>query len=109
MPRLPASPRTRCSLRPWRRRSAGENAYSIHRLHAAAAGGRRRHGRNVPAAPAGRASMLGVILLLLGALLLVAEAHVPSHGTLATAAVAALTAGVVVTLSGAGAAAGVVI
>ena len=53
--------------------------------------------------------MLGVVLLLLGAVLLVAEAHVPSHGALGTAAVPALTAGVVLTLSGAGAAAGVVI
>lgn len=53
--------------------------------------------------------MLGLILMLLGAVLLVAEAHVPSHGALATAAVPALTAGVVLTLAAAGAAAGTVV
>src|SRR4051812_43081250 len=44
-----------------------------------------------------------------GAALMLAEAHVPSHGLLATASVAALTAGVVLALSGAGAAGGAVI
>jgi membrane-bound serine protease (ClpP class) len=40
---------------------------------------------------------------------MVAEAHVPSHGVLGTGAAAALTAGVVLALSGAGAAGGAVI
>jgi membrane-bound serine protease (ClpP class) len=40
---------------------------------------------------------------------MVAEAHVPSHGVLATGAVAALTAGVVLVFAGAGAAGGAVI
>ena len=53
-------------------------------------------------------SMFAVILVLLGAALMVAEAHLPSHGVLATGAAAALTAGVVLALSGAGAAAGMV-
>jgi membrane-bound ClpP family serine protease len=53
-------------------------------------------------------SMLGVILVLVGAALMVAEAHLPSHGVLATGAAAALTAGVVLALSDAGAAAGTV-
>jgi membrane-bound ClpP family serine protease len=48
-------------------------------------------------------STLGVILVIVGAMLMVAEAHVPTHGALATAAAAALTAGVVLALSGAGA------
>jgi membrane-bound ClpP family serine protease len=52
--------------------------------------------------------MLAVILLLVGAALIVAEAHLPSHGVLATGAAAALAAGVVLALSGAGAAAGTV-
>ena len=46
---------------------------------------------------------LGVILVVVGAALMVAEAHVPSHGALGTGAAAALTAGVVLALSGAGA------
>jgi membrane-bound ClpP family serine protease len=54
-------------------------------------------------------STLSVILVVVGAALMLAEAHVPSHGLLATASVAALTAGVVLALSGAGAAGGAVI
>jgi membrane-bound serine protease (ClpP class) len=53
-------------------------------------------------------STLGVILVVVGVALMVAEAHVPSHGVLGMAAAAALTAGVVLVLSGAGAAAGAV-
>jgi membrane-bound serine protease (ClpP class) len=49
-------------------------------------------------------SGLGIILMLLGVTLLVAEAHVPAHGTLATGAAIALTVGVMLTLSAAGAA-----
>jgi len=40
---------------------------------------------------------------------MVAEAHVPSHGALGTGAAAALTAGVVLALSGAGAPGGAVV
>jgi membrane-bound ClpP family serine protease len=54
-------------------------------------------------------STLGVILVIVGAVLMVAEAHVPSHGVLSTGAAAALTAGVVLALSGAGAAGGAVV
>jgi membrane-bound ClpP family serine protease len=46
---------------------------------------------------------LGLVLVVVGAALMVAEAHVPSHGALGTGAAAALTAGVVLALSGAGA------
>jgi membrane-bound ClpP family serine protease len=53
-------------------------------------------------------SALGLVLVVVGAALMVAEAHLPSHGVLATGAVAALTAGVVLALSGAGAAGGTV-
>ena len=48
-------------------------------------------------------STFGVVLVVVGAALMVAEAHVASHGVLGTAAAAALTAGVVLALSGAGA------
>jgi membrane-bound ClpP family serine protease len=48
-------------------------------------------------------STLGILLVLVGAALMVAEAHLATHGLLATAATAALAAGVVVGLSGAGA------
>jgi membrane-bound ClpP family serine protease len=48
-------------------------------------------------------STLGVVLVVVGAALMVAEAHVPSHGAFGSAAVAALAAGVVLVLSGAGA------
>jgi membrane-bound ClpP family serine protease len=54
-------------------------------------------------------STLGIILVAMGAALMVADAHLPSHGALATGAVAALTAGVVLVLSGAGAAGGAVV
>ena len=54
-------------------------------------------------------STLGVILVVVGAALMVAEAHVPTHGVLGTGAAAALTAGVVLALSGAGAAGGAVV
>ena len=49
-------------------------------------------------------SLLGVVLMILGVVLMVAEAHVPAHGTIATGAAAVLTAGVVLTLSASGAA-----
>lgn len=52
---------------------------------------------------------LGVILVVVGAALMVAEAHVPTHGALGTGAAAALTAGVVLVLSGAGASAAAVL
>ncbi len=54
-------------------------------------------------------SALGVILVMVGAALMVAEAHVPTHGALGTGAAAALTAGVVLVLAGAGAPAGAVL
>jgi membrane-bound ClpP family serine protease len=54
-------------------------------------------------------SGLGLILVVVGAALMVAEAHVPTHGVLGTGAAAALTAGVVLVLSGAGASAGAVV
>jgi membrane-bound ClpP family serine protease len=40
---------------------------------------------------------LGVILVVVGAALMVAEAHLPSHEVLGTGAAAALTAGVAAT------------
>jgi membrane protein implicated in regulation of membrane protease activity len=53
--------------------------------------------------------MLGLILVAVGAVLMITEAHFPSHGVLAAGAATALTAGVVLALLGAGAAdAGVV-
>jgi membrane-bound ClpP family serine protease len=52
---------------------------------------------------------LGVILVVVGAALMVAEAHLPSHGVLGMGAAAALTAGVVLALSSAGAAGGAVV
>jgi membrane-bound serine protease (ClpP class) len=54
-------------------------------------------------------STLGVVLVIAGAALMVAEAHLPSHGVMGTGAAAALTAGVVLTLSGAGATGGAVV
>jgi membrane-bound serine protease (ClpP class) len=47
-------------------------------------------------------SELGLLLVLLGAALAAAEAHVPSHGVFGTGAVAALAAGVALTLAGTG-------
>jgi membrane-bound serine protease (ClpP class) len=49
-------------------------------------------------------SMLGLLLVVVGAVLMIAEAHFPSHGVLATGAATALTAGAVLALAGAGAA-----
>jgi membrane-bound ClpP family serine protease len=54
-------------------------------------------------------SALGIALVVTGAALMVAEAHVPTHGVLATAATAAIVGGLVLVLSGAGAAGGVII
>jgi membrane-bound serine protease (ClpP class) len=51
-------------------------------------------------------STLGIVLVFLGAALMVAEAHVASHGVLGTGAALALATGVVLTLSDAGAPAG---
>ena len=45
-------------------------------------------------------STLGVVLVVVGAALMVAEAHVPTHGLLATAATAALAAGLVLAAVG---------
>jgi membrane-bound serine protease (ClpP class) len=50
---------------------------------------------------------LGLLLVLLGAALVVAEAHMPSHGVLGSAAVVSLALGVVLAVTGAGAAAAV--
>jgi membrane-bound serine protease (ClpP class) len=52
-------------------------------------------------------SALGLLLVLVGAMLVVAEAHMPSHGVLGGSAVAALTLGVVLALAGSGAAVGI--
>jgi membrane-bound serine protease (ClpP class) len=52
-------------------------------------------------------SALGLLLVLVGAALVVAEAHMPSHGAWGSAAVAALALGAVLALSGEGAAVGV--
>src|SRR3954462_12181881 len=48
-------------------------------------------------------STLGIVLVLVGATLMVAEAHVASHGVLGTGAALALATGVALALSGAGA------
>jgi membrane-bound serine protease (ClpP class) len=50
---------------------------------------------------------IGLLLVLMGAVLVVAEAHVPRHGALGSAGVAALAVGVVLAVTGAGAAAAV--
>ena len=47
-------------------------------------------------------STLGVVLLLLGAALAAAEAHVPSHGALGGSAAAAAAGGVALVIAGAG-------
>jgi membrane-bound serine protease (ClpP class) len=52
-------------------------------------------------------SELGIVLLLVGAALAVAEAHVPSHGALGGAAAAAVAAGIALVLGGAGLGAGI--
>jgi membrane-bound serine protease (ClpP class) len=49
-------------------------------------------------------SGIGLLLVLVGAVLVAAEAHMPSHGVLGTAAVISLALGVGLALSGAGAA-----
>ena len=46
---------------------------------------------------------LGLLLLLVGAALAVAEAHVPTHGALGTAAVTCLAGGIALVVAGAGA------
>jgi membrane-bound ClpP family serine protease len=51
---------------------------------------------------------LSIVLVIMGAALMVAEAHVPSHGALGAGAAAALSAAVVLALSGAGAPGGAV-
>src|SRR3954454_9724602 len=48
---------------------------------------------------------LGLLLVLIGALLVAAEAHVPSHGALGTGAIAALALGVALIFAAAGSAA----
>src|SRR4051812_32532386 len=47
---------------------------------------------------------LGLLLVLLGAILVAAEAHVPSHGALGAGAVASLAVGVALLVSAAGSA-----
>ena len=47
-------------------------------------------------------SAIGLLLVLVGATLVVAEAHVPSHGALGGAAAASLAAGIGLLVSGAG-------
>jgi len=47
-------------------------------------------------------SGIGLLLVLVGATLVVAEAHVPTHGALGTAAAVALAAGIALLVSGAG-------
>ena len=47
-------------------------------------------------------SAIGLLLVLVGATLVVAEAHVPSHGALGTAAAVALASGIGLLVSGAG-------
>ena len=54
-------------------------------------------------------STLGIALMAVGAALMVAEAHLPSHGALGAGAAGALTAGVVLVLSDAGAPGGAII
>lgn len=51
-------------------------------------------------------STLGIVLVFVGAALMVAEAHVASHGVLGTGAALALTTGVVLSLADAGVPAG---
>jgi membrane-bound ClpP family serine protease len=52
-------------------------------------------------------STLGLLLVLVGAMLAVAEAHLPSHGALGSGAVAALALGAGLLVAGTGAAVGV--
>jgi membrane-bound serine protease (ClpP class) len=52
---------------------------------------------------------LGLVLVLMGAALVVAEAHMPSHGVIGSAGVASLAIGAILAVAGAGAAAAVAI
>jgi membrane-bound ClpP family serine protease len=52
-------------------------------------------------------SAVGLLLVLVGASLVVAEAHLPSHGALGSAAIASLALGVALALAGEGAGAGI--
>jgi membrane-bound serine protease (ClpP class) len=54
-------------------------------------------------------STIGLLMMLVGAALLVAEAHVPTHGALGTGGVVALIAGAVFVFASAGVAAGIVL
>ena len=54
-------------------------------------------------------SGIGLLLVIVGATLVVAEAHVPTHGALGTAAAVALAAGIGLLVSGAGLGAGAVL
>jgi membrane-bound ClpP family serine protease len=54
-------------------------------------------------------SAIGLVLILLGAALVAAEAHVPSHGVLGSMAVVSLALGVALAVAGAGAATAVAI
>jgi membrane-bound ClpP family serine protease len=54
-------------------------------------------------------STLGIMLLLVGAVLAVAEAHVPTHGALGAGAAAAVATGIALIVAGAGLALGVAI
>jgi membrane-bound serine protease (ClpP class) len=54
-------------------------------------------------------TQIAAILVIAGATLMVAEAHVPTHGVLSTGAAAALTGAVVLALADAGAPAGAVV
>jgi membrane-bound ClpP family serine protease len=47
-------------------------------------------------------STFGIVLMLLGAALAAAEAHVPSHGALGSAAAVAVAAGIALVVAGAG-------
>jgi membrane-bound ClpP family serine protease len=47
-------------------------------------------------------STLGIVLMLIGAALAAAEAHVPSHGALGSAAAVAVAAGIALVVAGAG-------
>jgi|tagenome__1003787_1003787.scaffolds.fasta_scaffold20911779_3 membrane-bound ClpP family serine protease len=54
-------------------------------------------------------SALGLLLVLIGAALVAAEAHVPSHGALGTGAVLSMAAGIALLILGAGGATGVAV
>jgi membrane-bound ClpP family serine protease len=65
----------------------------------------RARGPGVPSEEEKIVFALGLLLVLLGAILVAAEAHVPSHGALGTGAVVALALGVALLFSAAGSAA----